>query len=247
MLVMRANIFKTLFAICGICALAPAFSQGPASNQMASFNVSPLRIDLVQGQSSNQLFVRNNSADQLALQVRLFAWSQNGGADQFVPSKDFVISPSIVRVDPQQTQTFHVIAQQSHLATDENAYRVVIDQLPGAEAAISGATQTRLRLTVPLFAGGQDAAPAKLRFAIVGETLIIHNDGARAARINNVKLQVGSQEITLPSNTGPRAVLKNSAVHWTLPQSFTCSDMPVRVLARIDQKTLNDAALQTCP
>ncbi len=247
MLVMRAYISKTLLAFCGICALAPAYSQGPAANKVASFNVSPLRIDMAQGQASNQLFVRNNSAGQLALQVRLFAWSQNDGADQFVPSKDFVISPSIVRVDPEQTQTFHVIAVAHNSAADETAYRVVIDQLPGAEAAISGATQTRLRLTVPLFAGGDVAAPAKLRFAIDGQTLIIHNDGGRAARINDIKLQYGDREIVLPHNTGPRAVLKNSMVYWTLPQSFTCSVMPVRVLARIDQKTLNDAALQTCP
>ena len=243
---MRASIFRFFGTICVCCALAPALAQGPAANKLASFNVSPLRIDIAREQGASQFFVRNESPDQLPLQVRLFAWSQIGGKDVFAPSQDFIVSPSIIRIDPERTQTFHVIGQRPYSAAEQAAYRVVIDQLPGASADTSGATQTRLRVTVPLYAGGDTAKPAKLNFKIDRQTLTIGNDGGRSARINDLKLKLGDQEIVLAMNAGPRAVLAGSSVTWILPQIFDCTGGPIRVIARIEQKNIDAAALQTC-
>ena len=243
---MRASIFRLVGTISVCCALAPVLAQGPAANKLASFNVSPLRIDIAREQGASQFFVRNDSPDQLPLQVRLFAWSQVGGKDIFEPSQDFIVSPSIIRIDPDRTQTFHVIGQRPFSAAEQASYRVVIDQLPSASASAAGATQTRLRVTVPLYAGGDVAQPAKLNFKIDKQTLIIGNDGGRSARINDLKLLVGDQEIVLAMNAGPRAVLAGSSVNWTLPQIFDCTGEPIRVIARIDQKNADVATLQTC-
>ena len=213
----------------------------------AALNVAPLRVEFARAQQTSQLLVRNDAARRLAVQIRLFAWSQDAGGEHYQPSSDFIISPSIVRIDPGLTQTIHIIAKAQPLAGREIAYRVVIDQLPESVEPVQGAAQTRLRLTLPLFAGTREAPPGAVQFGISGKALVISNTGGRSVQIAGVNLHQNAQIAALPRDTGPHYVLAGATLQFALPAGIVCGPGAVRVSGEIDLKPFDAAAQQSCP
>ena len=212
----------------------------------AAINVAPLRVEFPAGQQARDLQLRNDGKTLLGVQIRVFAWNQGLGGDSYQLSRDFVVSPSIVEIEPGQTQTLHLIATVPALAAHEAAYRVVIDQLPGGVTAVQGAAQTRLRITLPLFAGGQGTPQGRAAPLIAKDRLLIGNPGGRAIKLQNVTLVQGGANHGFDGVNVPSYILGGAHLSFPLPTGISCTGGPVRMTYEIDRIRYDAAVPQNC-
>lgn len=219
---------------------------GDTAASASSFNVTPLRLSLASDQQAVRMLVRNTADRPMALQVRLFRWSQIDGKDVYAPSGDIIVSPSIIKIGSGDTQTFHVVGRSHAAKADEQQYRIVIDQLPDRSAAPSGMAKTLLRMTLPLFVNSDKVAPAKIAYTLTNDELHLHNTGGATARISRVVLsspQFGT--LSVPAK-GPLYVMSGSTIRVPLPSGASCEAADIQITGVIDKKKFDAAPAQIC-
>lgn len=234
-------------------ALVLVFAAGTSAAQESlparsgAFTVSPLRIDLPQSADHAVLTLSNALDRESAVQIRVFAWHQDRGIDRFVPSQDFVVSPSIFRMAPGSAQQFHIIPQRAFSGAQEARFRVVIDQLPAPVMGADQAAMTRLQLTLPLFVGSEQAPPARLSASVAGTRVSVANAGGRTARIGSlVLIAADGRRWPIGLDTG-RYVHGQSTVTYEVP-GFDCTRAgPVRVAGMVDRAGFDAAPQSSCP
>ncbi|MCP1314374.1 MULTISPECIES: molecular chaperone [unclassified Halomonas] len=135
----------------------------PAS-QANSLLIWPLYPEIPHDESATALWLENQGDAALVMQLRIFAWEQRGGEEQFLPQQAIVGSPPMIQIAPGERQMVRLIRQDAVSPARENAFRVIIDEIPGA--AIAGAVEGanagvrfQMRYSLPLFVYGQGAAP----------------------------------------------------------------------------------------
>lgn len=231
----------------GVALAQSAQNSAPPANASAVVNISPLRVDMASTVESEQMLLRNESNQPLTVQLRMFGWNQAEGKDSYAPSQDFLVSPSIITVAPQSTQTLHVVPNSQRDEMTERTYRVVLDQIINKQGQAPGMAQTRLRMTVPLFSGGEKASAADLSYVVKGNRLYITNNGGRAAVLPSVNIQFGApQSAEVPLEGSPRYVLSRSTMSVAMPAAFQCDGKPVTVSGMIGRKPFHAVATQNC-
>lgn len=228
-------------------ASAPAPAPAPAVNQTAMVNITPLRLDMPSTNESEQMLLRNDSEVPLTVQVRLFGWNQASGEDTYIPSQDFLVSPSIITIAPRSTQTLHVVPNSARNSSAERSYRVVIDQLQAATTQVAGLAQTRLRVTIPLFSGGEQAAASSLEYSIRGNRLYVTNKGGRTARLTPLTVDLGPAKGGLNQlKDSPRYILPNATMSAPMPAAHQCDGNPVKISVVVDRRPFDAVASQIC-
>lgn len=213
----------------------------------AAVNITPLRLDFEAYQKEGQLAVHNQAAVPLSIQVRVFAWSQEQGENRFRPSQDFIVSPSIVQIDPELTQALHVIAASNVPGGTERSYRIVIDQLPQSVGHVQDAAQTRLRMTLPLFTNSLSMTAPSLSFRLAGHHLDVANTGGHVGVLSGLQVRQGNRTIEMSQINGPPYVLAGSSITFNLAEAIDCHGPQARVSGQLDRKAFDAAAPSTCP
>lgn len=187
------------FALCG---------WAPAVNATV-FQVSPVKLNFTPTDNAQTLHVFNNSNEELNAQIRIMRWTQNNGQDVLTDATEVVASPAIARVAPGRHQTIRIVRLQPAAQPKEQAYRVLVDELPRPEKPSGIELKVLLRHSIPLFVEG----------ALTGEPA----GGARTpgkTDLRSVRAQIaraaGGEPELLVANSGPRA-LKISSVVAALP------------------------------
>lgn len=169
-----------------------------------------------------ELWLENRGDATTLMQVRVFGWQQQNGQEQFQTQQNVVASPPLVRIEPGQRQLVRLIKQAPLPASAENAYRVLLDEIPTPQA--HGDNQAglnlQMRYSVPLFAYGDgltpEAAKPQLSWRIAQvagkSTLEVTNRGPGHARLSNVYLNDRRVAEGLFGY-----VLPNSTQQWPLP------------------------------
>ena len=241
MLLLRSIVLAAAAA----CASAgQADEVGNVAAPSASFNISPLRLEIKSSEEHDFLLVRNQSDRDSGVQVRVFGWTQVDGADVYRPSDDFVISPSIISIPGQTAQTFRIIRRTLRVGGPETSYRVVIDELPTASNAGGRQAATRLRITVPLFDGTEASTRAALVWEYNQNGIVVRNTGGRSVKIADVAI-VGQppKSVDIP---GPFYVLAGSARTFATRQKLSCTGPGVPLLVMVDGRSMTIDASSRC-
>lgn len=233
-------------ALLGAACLA-AQAQSQAMPPRANLNVTPLSLGLNANETATQMLIRNQGEDLLAIQLRVFEWTQINGEDHYAEAVEIVISPSIVRIEPGRAQSFHILSRGARQRGREGRYRVVIDELPGSSTASSGTAQTRLRLTLPLFTDRDTATASEPVLIVRPGSLIIGNSGGRTLRLTNLAIEADGEALDLGEEAALQYVLGGSWVSIPLPGETACAASEVRVSAQADEGAINAIAQQDCP
>lgn len=212
-----------------LIALALACTPAGASG----LQVAPISLQLGAQQTADGLWLSNTGDAPLHAQVRVFHWTQDAGGDQLAPSHGLVISPPMLQLAPGARQLVRVIRSGAPAQAREDAYRVVIDELPvdapaasAADAPVGAETKRGLRFvlrySVPVFlapAGATPPAP-QLKGSVVREgahaTLELSNAGGMHAQLGNliyVDAQ-GKRSDLVPGLLG--YVLAGQTMRWPL-------------------------------
>src|SRR5690348_5988327 len=191
----------------------------------SGLQVAPVGLEFAPAGTAQGVWLTNTGNDVLHAQVRVFHWTQADGDDVLTPTQGLVASPPMLNLQPGAQQLVRVIRTGAPPAgPNEDAFRLLIDELPQPEKEEKSSVRYILRYSVPAFvepAGSQNAAPAltwSLQRDGDGFALVVSNAGARHAQLSDVSLQPeGGKPITL-SNGLLGYVLPGSTMRWPLKQ-----------------------------
>lgn len=180
--------------------------------------VSPLRVNFAVGKTTETVTLINNTNKPVVVQSSAVRWSQVQGKDQLDPTRDLLVSPALVEIQPGQRQSVRIVQRIEQDAVRQKTYRLVLEEVVKQDD--SGTTQLKmaLRITLPIFVAPKQAAKPDLE--------IVQRTGANGAELflsnrGNSHIQVIS---TKAGDAGATSGAKSEVMFYVLPGSV----MPVR-------------------
>lgn len=184
-----------------LASMMPAMgtAQGPGTPTIAGgLSVAPIQLSLNSIARSVSTIVSNPGDEPLTVQVRLFRWTMHGEEEVYTPPSDAGFSPPLFRLEPHATQAVRIVAKVPP-GTVERSYRLVVDQLPLADAP--GQLQLPVRMVLPVFVeptAGISRSPVlqwSARYDTRNQqvTLSVSNRGAVHARVVGLSVEAGGK------------------------------------------------------
>ncbi|HSV60157.1 MAG TPA: molecular chaperone [Variovorax sp.] len=124
----------------------------------SGLQVAPTSLTLQSTQNADGLWLSNTGDGPVTAQVRVYRWTQQNGEDQEVASREVLVSPPMIQLAAADRQLIRVIRTGPPPANAEEAYRVVIDELPLPTTDGKKGVQFVLRYSVPVFMAPAGAA-----------------------------------------------------------------------------------------
>lgn len=211
-------------AVTLVCAPGIAGARG-------QLQVRQTGVEIPAGARAARLVLANTGDAPIAAQIRIFAWSQVAGEDILASTEQLVASPAIVEIPPGSDQLVRVVRPLDDAPTREQAFRVVVDELPvAARNAGSPGVALRMRFLLPAFVRAADPAPAALTCGIREDRLQCTNEGGRAAQLAGVRLADGQGRVAELAAGLFGYVLAGGTRHWQLEPLVTSRLGPIRQL-----------------
>lgn len=239
----------------GYLILAGLLAVVPRVQAASSVLIWPIDPVLEADQQASALWLENRGTETANLQIRVFAWSQSGFADQYQNQRDVIGSPPVAKIEPGQKQLVRLTRTREVPPGQELAYRIIIDEIPSAkpitpegDAKSAAAIRFQMRYSVPLFAYGvglwskedtsrpRDPKGAGVpdlswrKVAVDGKTFFeLRNQGAVHARLTDVAFKQGGQARPVaPGLLG--YVLPGAVMRWPVPETLAAeSTLQLRV------------------
>lgn len=188
-------------------AQAAASQPGPAAPGAMSLVAAPVRLDIAATAKAEVLTLTNPGTQPGEVQVRALAWSQRDGEDSYQATDAITLSPPRFNLAPGASQTVRIYRRDPAPAT-ELSYRIAVDQLSAAGSApVAGGVQLPIRLMIPLFVAGTQAATTTLHWQAQrsGDSIRLElaNQGNRHVRISSLGLALAD---AAPSPPAPQLI-----------------------------------------
>jgi fimbrial chaperone protein len=182
-----------------------------------SLSVLPVNIFLAPGQSATTLTVTNQGNSKTAVQIRAFAWDQQGDSDQLEATEAVLVSPPIASIEPGASQVVRLILRKPPQGR-ETTYRILVDQIP--PPAEPGIVHVVLRLSIPVFAEPQTRAVPRVHFHIElngGQIALVGtNEGLRHEVIRDLELSTSDGRKLKPAPSSSPYILAGSTRRWNI-------------------------------
>lgn len=215
-------------------ALATILAYGTLQLHAGNLQVAPILLEFGEGQQAQALWLENNGTRPLHAQVRVRQWTQDGSADVLEPSDTLQASPAIAEIAAGQRQLVRILRPTGNSAPPphEQAFRLLVDELPEPQEQVTQGLQFLLRYSIPVFilpAGIRPkierAGPATATDAtqLHGEwhqtagtlSVTLHNTGQQRIRLSQLRgLHDGATIELTPGLLG--YVLPGQQMQWTL-------------------------------
>ncbi|WP_039056666.1 molecular chaperone [Enterobacter sp. Bisph1] len=215
--------------------LAGALTLG-AGNAFAAATILLWPIDPWLGADTNatELWIQNQGDIPATMQVRIVRWGQEGGLERYQQQSDIVASPPIVKIAKESKQLIRLIKQAKIPVGVEQAYRIIIDEIPQPDDVDKPqmGLKLQMRYSIPLFVYGSGIQTytngahhalvdaQKLRWQVIRHNgkpaLEVRNDDDVHVRLSKVTIRQGGQRRQVGEGL-LGYVLPHSARSWPLP------------------------------
>jgi len=186
----------------------------------ASLQVAPVLVEVPAPGAAATLKLRNEGNQPLDAQIRVFAWTQVDGADVLTPTNDVAASPPLASLRPNTDYTVRIVRTKKEPVAKEEAYRLLIDELPQAASAASG-VNIALRYSIPVFFTTPAGAAPKLKWELQQRAskpvIVASNAGDRRIRLAKLKITDSKGGIANFGDGLAGYVLGHSARIFALP------------------------------
>ncbi len=183
----------------------------------STLRVSPVGLDLPTGQNAATLSLFNDDAMPLNVQVRVFRWRQVDGKDVLEPATGVVASPPIAKVAPGAARTIRVVRLDPKLPEKQEAYRLIVDELPPPLSEGGRQVTLLMRHSIPLFFAAS-ADKAKVAWSLTapqgGPALTAVNSGGRHLRVSNLKVVDAAGDVLAERKGLVGYALPGSTMTW---------------------------------
>ncbi|WP_449433896.1 fimbrial biogenesis chaperone [Pseudomonas putida] len=209
----------------------------------------PIDPVLEADQKATALWLENRGTAPASLQVRVFAWRQGDYQEQFQAQREIIGSPPVATIAPGQKQLIRLTRTGTSPANQEQAYRIIIDEIPSAlpaDIASQGTTaaiRLQMRYSVPLFVYGEGLwgkpDPEGKRSAdgvgkpqlswrpvtVQGKPYVeLRNSGPVHARLTDAVIQQGGRARPLAEGL-LGYVLPGASMRWPAPQAANAASV----------------------
>ena len=133
----------------------------PAAARASSFSVNPTMISLSPSATSMILTVKNESDQELRLQLTVFGWRQTEAGEMTLsPTDDILLFPNLVTLKGGEERRIRV-GTGATFGDTERPYRLFVEELPSAAAQPASSMVTmRTKVGIPVFLEATRAAGA---------------------------------------------------------------------------------------
>lgn len=222
------------------------FLTGSFCYAASSVLVWPVYPNIEADQNAVPLWLENRGTSTVTLQIRVLSWKQQNMQDRYADQSNAVASPPFATITPGQRQLVRLMRVTPTAAGREDAYRIIIDELPSPEQETKEngvGLKLQMRYLLPLFISGQGiwtqartdkpgrepdtATRPVLSWRVANGQLIIRNRGMVHARLTNVFWgRTPTENIhTLTVASGLLGyVLPGQEMKWPLPQGKPVPD-----------------------
>lgn len=194
-----------------------------ATSLAATLQVAPVLVEVPAPGATATLSLKNEGDKPIDAQIRVFRWSQVDGMEKLVPADEVVASPPIVSIQPKANYSVRIVRLIKTPVATEEAYRLVIDELPAGKGDRPAVVNLVLRYSIPVFFTPRGAAPAKVSWSLQkrdGKTfLTAKNEGERRIRLWKLRLQDTSGGTASFGEGLAGYVLGHSTMSWAIPNS----------------------------
>ena len=231
-------------------AAALAFALGTAVPvvQAATLQVSPVNVDVKAPALATTITLRNLDSTPINTQIRVFKWSQQDGKDVLVPTQDVVASPPAAQLKPGADYPVRVVRAGRQPIEGEEAYRLLVDQVPDSIAGKGDAVNFAIRYSIPVFFSKPAAAPQiAWRATVDGGHLVLTglNAGQKRLRVSALQVTDGKGKAVNFGDGLVGYVLGRSAMRWTsrsIPKGFAANS-PLTISLKGDNGPVKATAL----
>lgn len=221
-----STALKTAALICGL-SMGTAYAA-------ATILLWPIDPWLAADRNATELWIENQGNTTTTMQVRIVRWRQEGGFERYQAQQDVVASPPILRVEKGQKQLIRLIRQTAPPAGVEQAYRIILDEIPqpanDTEPQIG--LKLQMRYSIPLFVYGQGIATytnaahsALVDARDLSWRVVSDSDGPAMEIRNNGKVHVRLSKVNLQQN-GQQYALAEGLLGYVLPGEFRRWPLP---------------------
>lgn len=214
-------------ALWALCLIA-----GGTGAHAATLRVAPVGLDLTDGQNASTLTLRNDGADILNVQIRVFRWRQEGGKDVLEPATEVVVSPPITRLDAGGLRTVRVVRTGTAALNAEEAYRILVDELPPPPGDGGRMVALLMRHSIPVFfnrESGQADVVWHIDKTEGGLVLSAENKGARRVRLADVRLLDAQGDAVAEHRGLVGYVLPGSKMKWPIGPADAAAPSALRL------------------
>jgi fimbrial chaperone protein len=198
--------------------LLAALLGSAGSVQAARFVLSPVLLSLDPAQAlTTSTTVTNTDTTPAEFTAEVLAWTQQGGQDVLVPTRDALVSPARFTVAPGRSQVVRVALRRAPAGASAT-YRLVLRQsVQAAPTAGSAVTITpRYVFSLPVFAERSAARPNIAVSAVRqegGTALVLRNTGDGYGVFRKLQVSAGGRTVEV----GNQYVLSGASVTFKLP------------------------------
>lgn len=199
------------------------FVNAQTSLLAASLQVAPVSVEVLSPNATATVTIRNEGNRPLNAQIRVFRWTIVDGAEQLVPTNDVVASPPMASLAPGADYTIRIVRTVKNAVEREEAYRLLIDEIPDGSRKMSSGVNIAVRYSIPVFFIKDTSKQASIKWWIEKTATRYHlmasNVGERRVRIANLKLRDANGK-TITFGTGLVGyALANSTTRWPFPRA----------------------------
>lgn len=201
--------------------LAALFASPGAMLQAASLQVAPVLVEVPAPGVASTLKLRNEGAKAINAQIRIFRWTQANGADVLTPTDDVAASPPVASLKPGTDYTVRIVRTSKEPIAQEEAYRLLVDELPEPSQGGAATVNIDLRYSIPVFFT-MPGAPSKLSFDLQRSAkpmIAVSNAGDRRVRLAKLKFVDGRGLVANFGDGLAGYVLGHSSRNFDVPAS----------------------------
>ncbi|WP_421566617.1 molecular chaperone [Ochrobactrum sp. EDr1-4] len=158
----------------------------------ANLHVTPVGLNLTAPVGAGLVTIRNDGKAPITVQLRVFKWDQKTGEDVYLPTKDVVASPPMVKLAPGAQQAVRVVRTTKGIKGQET-YRLLVDELPTASNATQSGVRFLVRQSIPVFFNDTSVSGSKVKWTASsnGRQLILsaQNSGADRLKVSQLLLK----------------------------------------------------------
>lgn len=193
------------------------------SSVAATLQVYPVNIDFKKNEKVKAVYVSNAGNSAINAQIRVYQWEQKNNKNTLSETKNIITSPPITDIPPAQQQLIRIILSSINDNGKEQAYRLVIDELPGSEDPENdGAVKFLLRYSLPVFIHTPEEPIDYKKIDIhinnhtQPATLQVRNSNSQHIKLSDVAVIASGKEHII--NKGLLGyVLAGSQMQWPVP------------------------------
>ncbi|MFP0710018.1 molecular chaperone [Acinetobacter baumannii] len=196
-----------------------------ANTNAGSLQVAPIMLQFAGQDRAKELWLSNNGDTPIKAQVRVQEWQQSNGEEKLSSTQDLIASPLILSIKPGDKQLVRIIRPKLQSISVEQAFRLIIDELPVGYVQQNNGLNILLKYSIPVFVEAKPRIAEKQRgftnldgvsYRFNQGQLTIHNTSSNFIRLNQ-PVYISTNGQRYPLSQGLLGyVLAGQTMKWTV-------------------------------